>query len=235
MWRRFTEAEDKIIAEAYARYVPVEDIADRIRRDLGTTRQRIHHLGLRRSAEISRALRWAPEPLREQRGVMAADEWLQACYAWRQEQLQQQREADSVTAEARRDELARQIAEIDGREDLSRDDKMRAQMQIGATLQDVATLYGVSRERVRQITDPDFKPPTEKFAPEERLVRLEQRHLRARERLLKQSAGKVFAAWELLPQEAKTIFASLVKDSSGAANPTDKASEMCLGSAQRSE
>ena len=48
------------------------------------------------------------------------------------------------------------IAGVLSRQDLNRNDKMRTMRDGGARLEEIAVTFGITRERVRQICEPDF-------------------------------------------------------------------------------
>jgi hypothetical protein len=114
------------------------------------------------------------------------------------------------------EDRVRQAAEIDARTDLKRNDKIRAKRMLGLTLETIAVQYGVTRERIRQLTDPNYIAPgnTARLSPDQRLARMEERHARERERVIKDQVKRVFAAWEALPPEAKELFRQRMQQAS---------------------
>jgi hypothetical protein len=157
MKRRWTPEEDEIIRADFADYIDVRVTAAKIGRDTGTLRQRIYQFHLKRDQGITRLLRWCPEhlkPLLKTRGVDAFRE----VYDREQQQI---REAESEAGpEAKsaeeNEEITRRVMEIDS--SLERREKMMAMRAIGLTLQEIGDRFGLSRERVRQLTDLDFAP-----------------------------------------------------------------------------
>ena len=109
----------------------MEDIADKLHRTVGSLRQRILHLGLRRSNRISRLLKWAPEELRAGLNNSEPEKWIEGCYAWREQQQRQVEQIDDEATQRAWDERLRQVAEIDAQTDLTRNDKMRAKRLLG--------------------------------------------------------------------------------------------------------
>jgi hypothetical protein len=90
-WRciRYTAEEDEIIRTDWVNCVPVAEAAKKIQRTLGAVRQRILHLGLRRKRDMTGAVRWAPAHLTAKRGELGEQGFLNAAYAWRDEQREQ--------------------------------------------------------------------------------------------------------------------------------------------------
>jgi excisionase family DNA binding protein len=210
--RRFTPEEDAILTARYAAYDPTEAIANDLDRDAGTVRQRIFFLGLRRSSHISRALEWAPEHLRAKVHDCPPDEWLAACHQWRDQQREQWRHAEAEEAAQQEARLTAVAAEIDQRLDLTRNQKIQAKRMAGLTLESIARQYDISRERVRQIADPDYVPPisSKRLPPHERLARLDTAQANRRQRLITQAATALFEQWQMLPPEAKAKFRSMI-------------------------
>ena len=66
-------------------------------------------------------------------------------------QLRQAREQKLQAQAQAAQEAAAKGAEIDAREDLTRNEKMVAKLAAGMTLQAIGEQHGISRERVRQI------------------------------------------------------------------------------------
>jgi excisionase family DNA binding protein len=209
--RRFTAEEDKIITDDYAAYVMTRVTAEKLGRDVGTVRQRIFALGLRRSAIVTRAMQWAPEHLRAQLDAMAPEEWVQACYAWRDQQHEIAKTAGAAEAERIQVEQAQVAAEIQQRDDLSRNDKIKAMRMAGLTLEQIGATYGI--ERVRQISDPNYRPlPAKAYTPQDKLAKLEERQQREREQIMQQAAQRLLDVWNVTPEEARTEFLAMIKD-----------------------
>jgi DNA-binding transcriptional MerR regulator len=209
-YRRFTPEDDALIKADYAAYVPTQDTAAKLGRDHGTLRQRIFHLGLRHSSRASKLLQWAPEHLAAavRTGELAPDEFITRCHEWRDAQNLQAHEQQSEQQSEQRQELLRQVAEIDARDDLKRNDKMRAKRMLGITLEEIGAQYGLTRERVRQLTDPNYKPgrPAGTFSPLQKLERLEQRISKAREAVIEEALAALRALWDRCPPEAQQRF-----------------------------
>jgi hypothetical protein len=198
--RRFTPEEDDVIRRDYAAYVPTQEIAWRLERDEGTVRQRILHLNLRRSMMVSLALRWAPQHLKERLPEMPADEFLAACATWREEENDKLQNAEQEQRDQRRHELQQIAADIDMRRDLSRNQKMILKRSAGMTLESVAQQHGLTRERVRQLTDPNYVACPKKA--EDRLERWQQRQHEYREKQI----DELFKVYNRASVEAQEEF-----------------------------
>jgi hypothetical protein len=148
--RRFTPEECALIKQDFAAYVPVPETADKLGRSEEVVRQKILQLGLRRPRLGRRS---APEHLKALAGAIPADEWRAKYSSWRREQLLQARAQRAEAQEQAAQETAAKCAEIDAREDLTRNGKIAAKRAMGMTLQAIADEHGVTRERVRQIME----------------------------------------------------------------------------------
>jgi hypothetical protein len=154
--RRFTDDEDTIIVQDYAAYVPTDEIVAKIGRSEQTVRQRIRRLGLHRSSTITRRLPSAPDHLGRRVRELEPDEWIFAYDAWREEERRKAAD-DAAQADERAHALhAAQAAEIDS-DDSPRNQKMSAMRALRLDNEEIAKHYGITRERVRQIMDPDYK------------------------------------------------------------------------------
>jgi hypothetical protein len=156
--RRFSPQEDAVLRAEFSAYVPLEDIAAKLNRDWGTIRQRCFRLGLHRSAVVSKNLTRASEYLKQEffSGRIKAATFIEQARAERTDaelQICEQKYQERAEARARRQEM---IARILSRRDLSRNDKMRTMRDGGARLEEIAVTFGITRERVRQICEPDF-------------------------------------------------------------------------------
>lgn len=178
--RRFTPEDDALIKADYAAYVPTLVMAHKLNRTEGVLRQRIYALGLRRNQAISIAMRFAPDELKGKLAELGDEAFLEAVYEHRfreQEAKQQASHADDAAERKRLDALIDEILEDAG---LKRKDKMIAMRAGGVTLEAVGRLFGITRERVRQITSPHYvgyltkggkrgRPPKPAIAELERL------------------------------------------------------------------
>ena len=209
--RRFSEEDDEIITNDYLNYVPTIEIAEKLHRSEGTIRQRILRLDLHRSSIVSKLLAWAPEHLRNNLKDMDTDEWVEACHMWRAQKQQDAKVEGAAQEEKVKNERLEQGLEIDQRPDLSRKQKMLAKRMIGMSLEEIGVSYGLLRERVRQITSQDYTPSIAAKNPAERLRRFEARTVRERERIVKESADRIFRIWQDAPPDVQKMFLTMVE------------------------
>jgi len=120
---RFTAEDYALIKQDYAAFVPVGEIANKLGRSRSSIRRMIHVLGLRRPGGVSVS-------------------------SWRREQKKQQKAEQKAEAAK---EITAKCAEIDAREDLTRQEKMAAKYAAGMTLRAIGKQHGISHEPVRQI------------------------------------------------------------------------------------
>ncbi len=151
-WRAFTPEENEIIRSDYADYVDVRVIAEKLGRDYGTIRQRLLTMHLKRDRSVLKMLKWCPEHLKPVLKDKGSAAFIEAVNA-HSEQVEQSEVILSVEQRAEKDA---QIAAIDARPELERREKMSAMRAIGMTMAEIGRHFGVSRERVRQLTDPDY-------------------------------------------------------------------------------
>ncbi len=155
--RRFTPEEDDIIRAEFADYIQVRATATRLGRDFGTVRQRIFYLRLKRDSAVSKMLTWCPDSLKPILKENGRDAFIDAV----NRHAMQLEHNDGVAAESlsAAEQLAMDeaIAEIESSA-RERKEKMMAMRALGLTLQSIGDRFGISRERVRQLTDPDFTP-----------------------------------------------------------------------------
>lgn len=154
--RIFTAEEDTIIKADYRAYISTIEIARKLGRDEGTLRQHIYRLKLKRSNSVSVVMAWAPEHIRARLTELSAEQFLTECYAWRDEQNALSTKSVSDEKEKNREHLAALCAEIDQRADISRNAKMVAKRMAGMSLEDIGRQHSLTRERVRQLTDPKY-------------------------------------------------------------------------------
>jgi hypothetical protein len=69
---------------------------------------------------------------------------------------------------------AAQAAEIDSDNSLPRNQKTSAMRALGFNNEEIAKHYRITRDRVRQITDPDYKASPTKLSPTVKLAPLEE-------------------------------------------------------------
>lgn len=142
--RRFTSTEDATLRKLWRDHALLADIAKQLKRDTGVVRRRVYHLGLRRNKTVTRVSRWAPKHLLEGRDRMTPRAFLDACYAWREEERRRPNEAKRQAIEAA-------AKKIDADEDMGRDEKICAKAQAGMSYASIARDYGLTRQRVMQI------------------------------------------------------------------------------------
>jgi predicted transcriptional regulator len=147
----FTPEEYNLIKRDYAAYVPVSETARKLGRSKAGVRQKILQLGLRRSSVVTKLLAIAPEYLKALVGKIPSHEWREKYRTWRRETLRQAR-TQRLEAQTRKTcDAAAKGAEIDARNDLTRNEKMVAMREAGMTLSAVGKQYGITRETVRMI------------------------------------------------------------------------------------
>ena len=172
--RRFTDDEDTIIVRDYAGYVPTGEIAAKIGRTEQTLLQRIKRLGLHRSWTIMRALPSAPDHLKGLVGELGPDEWIAAYHAWREEERRKAADDAAQADERARALRAAQAAGLGRNDGLTRNQKMLAMRTLGLNNEEIAKHFGITRERVRQIIDPDYKASPTKLSPKVKLAQPEE-------------------------------------------------------------
>jgi hypothetical protein len=119
--RPYTAEECDTIRQDFAAFVPVRETAAKLGRTIGTVRQKIMHLGLRRSGYISRALPTAPEHLRALADKISPLEWREKFHNWQREQRNEARERWAQAQAQEAQVLAEESTEIDARSELTRD------------------------------------------------------------------------------------------------------------------
>ena len=205
--RRFTIEERLAIRDDYLRYVPIRETAVRLGRSEGVVGQEIHRQKLRRSGLVSHAMRWAPGHLLADVGKVSDNVFIQRCYDWREDMLagvQAQSDADKARAA---EEMAVAAAAIDQRADLDRVEKMIAKRMLGMTLESIGDQHGLTRERVRQLTSPEYIAA--KTDPVDRIAKLDAKidKLQAkREAILKKNLRRLVAAWDCSSEEIRDEF-----------------------------
>ncbi len=154
--RRFTPEEDEIITQAYLEYLPTLAIAGKVQRTHQSIRQRVQQLGLHRSKYATMLLAWAPEHLRPVLKEQGEAEFIKQCYAWRNgEEAKAAASGEDYTAQADT-RMRAQCALIDADPGMPRNAKVVAKRLIGMTLAAIGQQHSITRERVRQLTDPDY-------------------------------------------------------------------------------
>jgi hypothetical protein len=72
-------------------------------------RQRIYSMQLRRSNRISRILGWAPPHVKDQITTMTPEDFIDACYAWRDQQTAEDKQASDAERAAVAEALGRDL------------------------------------------------------------------------------------------------------------------------------
>lgn len=222
--RRFTPEEDAIIKADYTAYIPTLTIAHKLKRSEGVVRQRLLALGLHRSHAVSILMRFAPEELRSQVQALGEKAFVEAVYEHRakeQEAITQASNAEATIYQQRMDALVDEILADSG---LKRSQKMIAMRAAGVTLEAVGSMYGITRERVRQITSPHYvgyltkggkrgRPPKPALAELERLksraewleIQTERVNER-RKRIADAQLDRLLYTWNNTPISLREVF-----------------------------
>lgn len=145
---RMTPDDIEVLRRDYAAGVEVKDIARKLGRSWGVIRQKVHALGLHRNSGVTRALRYAPDELKARRAEMTDREFTAAAKEWRR--------GRTARAKAARDEIVRNKVEAIAEAGGPRRAQMASMRDAGATLEAIGNRFGLTRERVRQITDPMY-------------------------------------------------------------------------------
>jgi hypothetical protein len=158
--RRFTAEDVETIRRDWGAYIPLQVTAQKLDRTFGTLRQKVRDLGLRRRSNVVlKCFQWAPEHLKSRRALLSDEDFIAACKHWRE---QEQQKTAAKKAEDRL-QIARTISQ---RTDLDRRTKMKLMREAGASFKEVGQCFGVTRQRVQQITATEPKPPKPKLVGE---------------------------------------------------------------------
>lgn len=160
--RRYSAEDDQIIRADYAAHVPLIEMAKKLNRSFQTIRQRIFHLGIRRSARMTRLVdRYGPDVL-----ALGNDP------AQIRQRLKEREALQKLEREASK--ALRIKGVLDGMEQAlaNGEDRVvafKAALIQGATLDEIGQRVGLTRERIRQLTTPGYKPTPckKKFKPRE--------------------------------------------------------------------
>lgn len=147
----WSDDELATLKRMFERYEPMEDIARVLGRSWSTVRLRAHLIGLRRDASLSKLCKKYPTlaPVLRERGKDAFLTALREHVDAEKREKQRQEAAESgKTAALVADILARQV---------TRNEKMRALRLAGLNMAQIAEIFGVTRERVRQLQLVDFR------------------------------------------------------------------------------
>src|SRR5262249_18444754 len=150
--------------------------ANKLGRSEGTIRQRILHLGLRRSHVITNRFSRAPEHLKALAGKIPTNEWRAKFLNWQSEQLRQAREQKLQAQAQAVQKIMAKGAEIDAHENLTRNEKIAAKRAAGMALRVIGEQYSMTRERVRQIVSRQEQKMDEQIMSMEEKGKAEERH-----------------------------------------------------------
>lgn len=194
-WSRYSPEDDEKLTKMYLDYTLVKKISQELNRSEGSIRQRVMHLGLRRSMYTSRIVRWAPKELVDdfRAGGLSEAEFTQAAYSIRKS-ISSESKIKAGGIHKAIEERAKKIQE---RTDLTREEKMLAMRIEGATLDYIGKIYGITRERVRQLTIPKalLHQALEQLAHPEEV-----------------SLGHLIDVWDQTSEEVRQQFLELVKE-----------------------
>lgn len=144
-WDAWSRADTDTLRRMYEGYHPVEEIALAINRSVPTVRLRVSKENLRRSASITRLVKKNKDlhPLLLAKGI---DAFVKA--------VEDRNKAEASKGDVRRRKAAEERAAFVSKVmklDAPRNEKMSSLRQAGLSLSEIARLFGISRERVRQI------------------------------------------------------------------------------------
>lgn len=186
----WTPAEIAIITKMWNEYRTVEEIAGVVGRTPGTTRLRLHYLGLRRDSSYTKLSIKHPDiaPILRQIGPDAFLTALKDKIASEKAEKARQKRI----SEASESEVVRRIMAGQG----DRNSKMKALRLAGCDLAEIGRLFGITRERVRQLQLLDFRPAGDAV----RKVNSTQPQNRARH------VDRLIMAWNKASVEARLAF-----------------------------
>jgi hypothetical protein len=214
-WRRFTPEEKECIRSGFADYVDVRVIAAKLGRDVGTVRQIINTMGLRRDRTVFKMMKWCPEHLKPMLKEKGSAAFIEAVNSHSEKLEQAEISNDAMISAEERSVIDAQIAAIEARPELERREKMAAMRSIGLSLKEISERFGITRERVRQLTDPDFVRPQQRTGSFDNLLaanarlekKIEENKLRIRAELL----NKLTALWRSADEDIRKEFLEAVK------------------------
>lgn len=189
----WTAEDDATLTKMWGEYHAVEAIATVLGRTIGSTRLHVFHLGLHRDASYTKLSKKHADlaPILQQRGPEAFLTALKEKIAGQNAEKARKKRAK----EASRSEVVNRI--MAGQDD--RNAKMRALRLAGCDLSAIGRLFGITRERVRQIQLTDFRAPGEQT----RKVSATQPHNRARH------VDRLVMAWNKASVDARLTFLEL--------------------------
>lgn len=187
----WTEEEVATLRRMHAEYFDFEDIARAVGRSYQTVRLRAHLLGLRRDKSLYRLSRKHSELAHILRSD-GQEAFIEAIAnhraAERAKALELRLAARSTVSDA--------IVTISCRKDVGRLEKMRMMRLAGASLADVARVFGLSRERVRQLQAKNFAVQDNRLR---KIYRTKPEHRQ-------QHVDRLLRAWGKASEEARLDF-----------------------------
>ena len=173
--RFFTPQDLAKLVKMHGDYVSDKEMAKSLGRSVGVIRQKIFHMKLRRRPYVTGYLaRGVPPHVEKVLREEGPDAFLRAVRIWRAEE---DAEIKRLSREADEEDEAAAMEDVHvimARNDLTRREKIIACRELGLTLEFTGELFGITRERVRQINDPLYK------AKNARNNRIYKRRLRKR-------------------------------------------------------
>lgn len=140
----YTPEDLEAIRHEYLAYVPLEDIANKLGRSVGSIRQQVYRLGLWRDGRRTHLSRKFAPAAYDPRPVDVIVAELKAA----EQKKKEERDAEQEARIVKMLEQAVSAAAFGA----SRKAVMQRALLEGATLQEIGDAFGVTRERVRQIT-----------------------------------------------------------------------------------
>lgn len=148
--KRMSDQDKAIIEDMWANYVHTEVIAETVGRSEGVIRQYILRHCPPRNGSIIHALKRSPDHIKRVLFERGEEEFLRVLDKWEKATVR------TKTQETQDHIRARMVGKTF--EGMSRNDIMRKKRRMGMTLQAIGDEYGITRERVRQITERDSDP-----------------------------------------------------------------------------
>lgn len=189
--------EVAILKRMWTEYYHVDEIAQVLGRTPATTRIRAYSLALRRDTSFTRLAKKHADlaHVLRQAGEIA---FLQAV----KDKLQHEKQRKALEKDRKSNTTRQVIADIMARQ-VSRNDKMRALRLANMGLADIGKLFGISRERVRQIQLTNFSEPRKGRKVSTTRPENRNRHV-----------DRLVMAWNRASVEARIIFLETARSSS---------------------
>lgn len=102
--------------------------------------------------------------------------------------------------------IAAQAAGIDARHDLTRNEKMIAKRVAGMTLEAIGQQHGITRERVRQLTDPEWATAAQRQKGTNSIAARLEVLENKKASLLGQATVRLMVAWDSAPPDVQDHF-----------------------------